>query len=569
MYTERRKLFFVYASAGLLLCLYVAITIMQLVYSPERAVYGAKIGGESVQGKSKDEIANVAQRLYNETTFKVMAEDSELVSVPAPQLDTTFDSQAAADLVMHYSIAERLIPFTLWLKRPSLATVSIETNSEVVQAALAEKLGDSGQVDPVNATLIVDEAGAVKISPEKKGAKVDREELGKLFISTEAPLGGVVSYSSTTEMIPAAIVTSDLTDAQKRAQRVIDRSILLTLGDQRVALNSKDVAVWLTFGYADGDVQIGLDTAKVSAALETEFGPKVNIAAGKSTATLYDSVEISRTEGTPGKAVDSAAIIAKMTQTFTKEGSSTPEVAVTSRVVAPTVAYTYTYSKTLAGLQAYVRQLGADSDTRVSVRQLSGSGWSAAVRDSEQTVSASTYKLFVALYLLREIAAGTVSYNDEVLGTTVRACMEKMIVNYDNACAEAFLEKYGATKINGVLWSLGYSRQTSLTSSDGLAKTTTADLNKALQDIEQGSVIAGEGRSFLLELMGRQVYRQGVPAGTAAAVKDKVGFIQDYLNDAAIVSHPKGTYVISIMTKGQSWAKIAEITRQVESIMYP
>ena len=51
-------------------------------------------------------------------------------------------------------------------------------------------------------------------------------------------------------------------------------------------------------------------------------------------------------------------------------------------------------------------------------------------------------------------------------------------------------------------------------------------------------------------------------------MQDKVGFLEGYLNDAAIVTHPKGKYVMSIITKSQSWGKIAEITRKLEDIMY-
>ena len=50
---------------------------------------------------------------------------------------------------------------------------------------------------------------------------------------------------------------------------------------------------------------------------------------------------------------------------------------------------------------------------------------------------------------------------------------------------------------------------------------------------------------------------------------DKVGFIWDYVNDTAIVHHPRGTYVMTIMTKGQSYGAIAAMTREIERIMYP
>jgi beta-lactamase class A len=87
-------------------------------------------------------------------------------------------------------------------------------------------------------------------------------------------------------------------------------------------------------------------------------------------------------------------------------------------------------------------------------------------------------------------------------------------------------------------------------------------------DIQQSTLVKGGERDFMLGLMRAQVYRQGVPAGTSAVVADKVGFLNGYLNDAAIVYHPNGTYVISVMTSGASWGKIAEITRKIEGIMY-
>jgi hypothetical protein len=82
-------------------------------------------------------------------------------------------------------------------------------------------------------------------------------------------------------------------------------------------------------------------------------------------------------------------------------------------------------------------------------------------------------------------------------------------------------------------------------------------------------MISGTDRSMLLDKMGRQVYRAGVPAGSAGTVQDKVGFLWDYLHDAAIVHHPKGTYVLVVMTKSSSWGRIADITKQLEHIMYP
>lgn len=48
----------------------------------------------------------------------------------------------------------------------------------------------------------------------------------------------------------------------------------------------------------------------------------------------------------------------------------------------------------------------------------------------------------------------------------------------------------------------------------------------------------------------------------------KIGFLWNYVHDTAIVRHPRGTYVMTIMTQGKSYAAIAAMTRDIERIMY-
>jgi len=80
--------------------------------------------------------------------------------------------------------------------------------------------------------------------------------------------------------------------------------------------------------------------------------------------------------------------------------------------------------------------------------------------------------------------------------------------------------------------------------------------------------------------MGKQIYRTGIPTGVAQAnsgttVQDKVGFLDDTNNDAAIVTLPNGQkYVLVIMTNGHNqsglsgFSRIAEIAKNVQKIVY-
>jgi hypothetical protein len=87
--------------------------------------------------------------------------------------------------------------------------------------------------------------------------------------------------------------------------------------------------------------------------------------------------------------------------------------------------------------------------------------------------------------------------------------------------------------------------------------------------LNDGTLVKGANRDRLLNNLGRHPYRYGIPTGSSGDVHDKVGFLWDYVHDAAIVKHPRGTYIMTVMTKGQSYAAIASVTREIERIMYP
>ena len=63
--------------------------------------------------------------------------------------------------------------------------------------------------------------------------------------------------------------------------------------------------------------------------------------------------------------------------------------------------------------------------------------------------------------------------------------------------------------------------------------------------------------------MKRQVYRKGLPAGVGVPVADKVGFLEGYLHDSAIVYSPKGVYILVIYSNGSSWGAIADAAKKI------
>jgi len=150
----------------------------------------------------------------------------------------------------------------------------------------------------------------------------------------------------------------------------------------------------------------------------------------------------------------------------------------------------------------------------------------------------------------------------------VAGCFERMTVASTNPCAEKWIAIFGREYINNFIYARGFSSGTSFTTGSA-NQTTAADLTKYMIGLNDGTLVSGANRDRLLSSLGRHPYRYGIPTGSAGVVHDKVGFLWDYVHDAAIVQHPRGTYIMTIMTKGQSYAAIATATREIERIMYP
>jgi beta-lactamase class A len=207
----------------------------------------------------------------------------------------------------------------------------------------------------------------------------------------------------------------------------------------------------------------------------------------------------------------------------------------------------------------------------IVVQQLEGQKWYAAAREHESIPSGSTYKLFVAMVLFDRINKGQIHWSDPMLDTTVSECFDRMTVASTNPCAESWIAQFGREYINNFAYARGFSHGTSFTTGSA-TQTTAADLNKYMIGLDNGTLVTGANRSKLLYNLSRHPYKYGIATGSIVAsdkVYDKVGFLWDYIHDTAIVSHPKGKYILTIMTKGQSYAAIANVTREIERIMYP
>lgn len=220
-------------------------------------------------------------------------------------------------------------------------------------------------------------------------------------------------------------------------------------------------------------------------------------------------------------------------------------------------------------LDAFLRQIASayPGTISISLQEVGGQSRSASTGGADSFVTASTYKLLVGYSLIREVEAGELSWDDTAHGDKDLAqCFNDMIVLSDNPCPEAIGPAIGWSKIYADAAAVG---ATSTSGGEGGIRTNAADLTRFMTSLATGSMSMSEaGHERLRNALAANIHREGIPAGSAGRVLNKPGFINGNLHDTAIVHHPSGTYVLTILSQGSNWHALAGITRDIESALY-
>jgi len=537
----------------------------QLAYPNDRGLPLAKAGGTNLALASHDEMIKTVTSQFDATKLKLTVGTDKSVTYPLALAGAQLNTETVVARLSDYPLWQRFIPGSI-LWQPVQVTVADVFYSDPALQAFSQARSKELSFPPQNARLAIKD-GELVATDAMAGSEVDEQVLRETISGTSMQLGATTVIETPTKRTPPQRTAQDLAEVRKEAQIALAHTIVIHADDQQFSPSRSEVASWVVLSTGkDGSVTLSIDKNKIKKYL-ADINKKVGTPAGQTNITLVDGNEASRTTGANGRAIDSDALtdtIAKKLLALSRPINLTAHFV----TVKPSVIYDHKYTATETGLRAYVSDVARTQNMHIAIQQLDGNKWSAHARDTESIPSASTYKLYVALVLFDKMNSGLIHWNDPMLDTTVAGCFERMIVPSTNPCAEKWIAEFGRNYINNFIWARGFSHGTTFTAPDA-THTTAADLEKYLIGLQTSTLISGDNRNILLEKMGRQLYRYGIPTGSAGSVQDKVGFLWDYVHDAAIVHHPKGTYVMVIMTKGQSYAAIASVTREVERIMYP
>lgn len=537
----------------------VAIMLFQLVYPSNRALPFVKVADMSVGGKSVSGIQKQLDGAYAKASLDVKTQDKSF--------KTSFDEagisiatkDTAADAA-HYSVIERLIPFSsVFIMMNRNTDVKVHYDDDRLKY-FAQQVNKNGFVPSVNASIAIKNEKAELVSAKPSKIYATKSIINAIKKTTFLPESSV----SLKPIIQSAERTNDeVKGVLKDAQKAVDTSVTLSVNNEKVAVTKQVIASWLDFpeDAKTKKLQLTLKADVVKKYLEGIQG-KVYKAPGVTKVQMIDGVEVGRTVGASGQGVDVDKTVSLLDEALRVGKVAT--IAVPISQLAPTISYDRQYSNSSAGLTALLKSIIGSKSFGISVMDIA-SGRNGNVNGSKQFEAASTYKLFVAYSVFKQMEAGTMHWSDVIDGgRTADVCFDAMIVKSDNPCAQAFAKKIGWATVQNQMRDLGLSG-TNLTGSTLL--TTSNDLALYLYKLNSGALLSADDTNRLLDAMKRQIYRSGIPAGTKLTVADKVGFVDNVIHDAGIVYGPRGPYIMVIMTSNGSWGSIADAASQINAFL--
>lgn len=540
--------------------------VVQIFYPGSRLLPFSSIDGQNVSAWKKDDATWQLDRLYAQQEISIMyGSRKQAYQTPKPQ-------QIGLTVTNDHRLDQSTYPWWLRIVPTSLlwghAVVDIEgpaytRDGNKLNAYVQEELGDSCNVAPRNATLAVKD-GKLKVIASAPDGKCNLTEVKTALAGVKPNLPSTPTVRIKVKETPAPITDTDAKAYLEKIERRLAEGIPLQVNNETHIVPQENLYEWLTFSDKDREIIAAFSTDKAKAYFDEKVAPKVTNEPGVTKVTTLDFQEVSREEGPTGTRLDLDATLLQLASfaNNTSESASVVTAAVPARVV-----YTRNYSPTDEGLSALLANYAKDHPGRygISLVELSGDRRRANYNGDMKFTTASTYKLYVAYSTLKRVESGKFNWGMNIAGgRNLETCFNDMIIKSDNACAEALVEKIGYRPLTDEAVAAG-AKNTSFVDTESY-KTTANDLAFFTAALESGQLLTGDSRSRLLSAMRQNIFRQGIPAGVGGQVANKVGFLDGFLHDAAIVYSPNGTYALSIMTEDSSWAHIAELSREIEKL---
>lgn len=533
------------------------VLLIQLLYPAGRLLPFVQIDGMSLGGMDRSEATSKLNTAYANHKINIYMGTSSkpVVSSKLSSADIKVDNTARLEKI-DYPWYLRLLPTSiLWAGSKSTST-PVPTYGSSFDSYAEKHLMPSCRQDPVDATLKA-QGDKLVVVPAKKGGQCEAGDVIKSVKSAHPTIQKQTEIRVDRKEIEAHVKDDVAKRLAETLNSRLSKGINLGVGNESVAIPVNEVVSWLDFSSNNDKIIAAVNTERSAKWLNGAVASRVTIKPGVSYITTNDFTVVSQTTGENGRAIDIAETVKSLQSVVNGQAAS---ATVITKVVPPTEQYTRTYSASDTGLSALMANYAKDHSGvfGISMIELDGKKRRADYRGNEQFVTASTYKLFVAYSLMKQIDSGKRDWSSSV------TCFNKMISHSDNACAESFLGSIGLKNVTADIQAIGLANSTFM--KEGGPYTTANDLTLLLGMIATRQNFSSENQQRLISAMTGNVFRKGIPAGVGGKVANKVGFMNGLLHDAAIVYGSSGTYVLAIMTDGSSWETIADLAKNIDKL---
>jgi beta-lactamase class A len=455
-----------------------------------------------------------------------------------------------------------MVPGSLF-KQHSLSQVPTIIDKQK-ETEVAQILAAKTVILPKDAGLVRQADGSYELTPQVTGTSASVSSIKQALDSVD-PIIKKKAEASTTPKMPT-ITDKALNAALEQYNQARKSPLNLSYNAKTYAITPQQITSWTAINVDQntGSASLAFDQAAIRNWLNSTV-PLVIQKPGVSTVTIVNGTVQSRSNASAGSGLDVDTTISNI-MTALQAAKVSTDASVKS--LAPSEQYVRQYTPTNEGLAAIISDWQKDHPklkASVALREISGSGRQASYNGTTQFTMASIYKLYTNWYVFSQSEKGVLSLDSPsgVSGKSILQCIEASIVVSDNTCGKWLLDSSGRSNVNNTARIAGYGS----TDLNSLASTANDTVN-LLYNLANGGLMGPTNTQAMLGFMQRQIYRSGIPAGSpGATVQDKVGFLGNAWNDAAIVRGSKSTYVLVIYTNGSNSDAIKDLANHIYNLM--
>lgn len=476
-------------------------------------------------------------------------------------LGVTIAPDKTIEAMTSYSLRERLIPFSILLKGNKTYNISRDLNESQLNLYVKDVINQTNK-QPADA-VVTKQGTQLVITPSEEGYAYQGEVLRSHLLRSDLADNGQIVFAPT--VLPPNITSETAEAVVKRMQQRIDAPLFITAEVTSFKVDSALMASWvdITPKPEEKSVDINFNRDRVAASL-AELRSKVDYPAVDTIVTYLNGVPAGRQEGAVGKTLKFEELVDRVLAT-TSPSITNLEAVVTT--LPPPEKIDRKYTKDSTGIQTMLSHWVANHNGEHSIDFQTVNGRMVGnINPHQIRPSTGVYRMFIGSLIYNKIASGSISTATVLAnGQSVGTCLDRMLAESEAGCTNVLGDMVDWGASDSLLKSQGFE-STTLTAGAGL--TSASDLSKWFARVYSGNIVTKSHSSALLQNLNREVNRSGIPAGSPGMfVANKAGSAGRTRHEAAIIYHPGGMYILSIMSEGSTASNFADLAREINKIL--